>query len=155
MATTSGHFVHKSERRTKNGGVHIRPVCYFTGSVKGDSEVGGVCGRNNDPITACYSAGSVEEISNVSSMVGGICGNNNSTITACYCTNSSLSEISYNSGNATKVEEVNGTSVTWTDGDNSALSVMNDAISQSKYKYTENTDPDTSAGIPLVLVQKK
>ena len=27
VATTSGHFVHKSERRTKNGGVHIRPVC--------------------------------------------------------------------------------------------------------------------------------
>ena len=80
VATTSGHFVHKSERRTKNGGVYIRPVCYSTGSVKGDSEVGGVCGRNNDPITACY------------------------------CTNSSLSEISYNSGNATKVEEVNGTS---------------------------------------------
>ena len=28
VATTSGHFVHKSERRTKNGGVHIRPVCW-------------------------------------------------------------------------------------------------------------------------------
>ena len=27
VATTLGHFVHKSERRTKNGGVHIRPVC--------------------------------------------------------------------------------------------------------------------------------
>ena len=27
VATTSGHFIHKSERRTKNGGVHIRPVC--------------------------------------------------------------------------------------------------------------------------------
>ena len=27
VATISGHFVHKSERRTKNGGVHIRPVC--------------------------------------------------------------------------------------------------------------------------------
>lgn len=24
---TSGHFVHKSERRTRDGGVHIRPVC--------------------------------------------------------------------------------------------------------------------------------
>ena len=27
VATTSGHFVHKSERRTMNGGFHIRPVC--------------------------------------------------------------------------------------------------------------------------------
>ena len=27
VATTSGHFVHKSERRTRDGSVHIRPVC--------------------------------------------------------------------------------------------------------------------------------
>ena len=27
VATTSGPFIHKSERRTKNGGVHIRSVC--------------------------------------------------------------------------------------------------------------------------------
>ena len=27
VATTSGHFVHKSERRTRDGGFHIRPVC--------------------------------------------------------------------------------------------------------------------------------
>ena len=26
VATTSGHFVHKSERRTRDGGFHIRPV---------------------------------------------------------------------------------------------------------------------------------
>ena len=27
VATTSGHFVHKLERRTRDGGFHIRPVC--------------------------------------------------------------------------------------------------------------------------------
>ena len=27
VATTSGHFVHKLERRTRNWGFHIRPVC--------------------------------------------------------------------------------------------------------------------------------
>ena len=27
VATTSGHFVHKSKRRTRDGGFHIRPVC--------------------------------------------------------------------------------------------------------------------------------
>lgn len=88
-------------------------------------------------------------------MVGGVCGNNNGTITACYCANSSLSEISYGSGSATKVERVDGTNVTWTDGDNSALSAMNDALSQNKYKYAENTDLGTSAEMPLVIVPKK
>ena len=27
VATTLGHFVHKSEHRTKDGGFHVRPVC--------------------------------------------------------------------------------------------------------------------------------
>ena len=27
VATTSGPFVHKSKRRTRDGGFHIRPVC--------------------------------------------------------------------------------------------------------------------------------
>ena len=27
VAAASGHFVHKSERRTRDGGFHIRPVC--------------------------------------------------------------------------------------------------------------------------------
>ncbi len=27
VATTSGHFVHKSEHKTRDGGLHIRPVC--------------------------------------------------------------------------------------------------------------------------------
>ena len=130
-------------------------ACYSTGFVSGKDSVGGVCGRNSDLITACYSAGSVKEVSTVSSMVGGVCGNSNGTITACYCANSSFSEISYGSGSATKVEEVNGTNVTWADGDNSALSAMNDALSQNKYKYAENTDLGTSAEMPLVIVPKK
>ena len=29
VATTLGHFVHKSEHRTKDGGFHVRPVCCF------------------------------------------------------------------------------------------------------------------------------
>ena len=32
VATTSGHFVHKSERRTRDGGFHIRPVCWWNKS---------------------------------------------------------------------------------------------------------------------------
>ena len=107
--------------------------------------------ESNGTITACYSTGFVSG----KDSVGGVCGNNNGTITACYCANSSFSEISYGSGSATKVEEVNGTNVTWADGDNSALSAMNDALSQNKYKYAENTDLGTSAEMPLVIVPKK
>ena len=134
-------------------GLTQNTICSSTGIVSGkDDYVGGICGNNEGTITTSYSTSTV---SGIGYYIGGVCGNNNGTITACYCTNSSLSEISYGSGSATKVERVDGTNVTWTDGDNSALSAMNDALSQNKYKYAENTNPGTNAEMPLVLVPKK
>ena len=131
-------------------------ACYSTGSVEGKGNVGGVCGKTGDDttITACYSTGSVEGNTDV----GGICGNSggyysNSMITACYwsvpSTTSSLRGIGFGKGEATEVDEYG---ITW----NSAMTAMNNAIGrQNRCEYAENTNPDTSVDMPLVLVQKK
>ena len=129
-------------------------ACYSTGSVKGDSSVGGVCGYiYAGTAIACYSTGSVEGIENV----GGVCGKTRQDygfIHVCYWSVPSASSPIYGIGDdedSADAVKVDGTNVTWTNGDNSALSVMNDAISQDGYWYAENTDLDTSADMPLVL----
>ena len=135
-------------------------ACYSTSYVKGTYKVGGVCGYLDEgTLTACYSTGSVEG----KSWVGAVCGDHggyysSSTINACYwsvpSTTSSLVGIGSGYSLSAKTVEVTGGSVTWTEGDNSALSAMNAAISQN-YKYAENTNPGTNAEMPLVLVPKK
>ena len=135
-------------------------ACYSTSYVKGTYKVGGVCGYLDEgTLTACYSTGSVEG----KSWVGAVCGDHggyysSSTINACYwsvpSTTSSLVGIGSGCSLSAKTVEVTGGSVTWTEGDNSALSAMNAAISQN-YKYAENTNPGTNAEMPLVLVPKK
>ena len=59
--------------------------CYNTGSVSGNRYVGGVCGDNYiGTVTNCYNTGSVEG----NNYVGGVCGFNNRTVTNCYNTGS-------------------------------------------------------------------
>ena len=136
-------------------------ACYSTGSVTGTGDyVGGVCGYNYDggTITACYSTGPVSGTDDI----GGVCGLNSSTITACYWSvpdeSSSLNGIGSGNGGVTKVD---GDSVTWTEGDNSALSAMNSAIDtwnsdsdnyQCGYKYTIEGASDN---VPLVLEESQ
>ena len=55
--------------------------CYNTGSVSGNRYVGGVCGNNYfGTVTNCYNTGSVTG----SNDVGGVCGYNDGTVTNCY-----------------------------------------------------------------------
>ncbi len=59
--------------------------CYNTGTVSGDSDVGGVCGFSSGTITNCYNTGTVVGVD----FVGGVCGYNTTgsyTITNCYNT---------------------------------------------------------------------
>jgi hypothetical protein len=55
-------------------------ACYFTGSVTGNWQVGGLVGGNVGTITDCYSAGSVVGYG----IVGGLVGGNEGIITVCY-----------------------------------------------------------------------
>ena len=57
--------------------------CYNTGTVSGSGTAGGVCGYNNNSgtITNCYNTGTVS-----GGYAGGVCGYNNGTITNCYNT---------------------------------------------------------------------
>ena len=63
-------------------GNNYRTITYFynTGAVNGTQNVGGVCGYNLGTITNCYNTGTVSG----NSRVGGVCGNNYRTITNCY-----------------------------------------------------------------------
>ena len=71
--------------------------CYNTGTVSGTwkyASVGGVCGNNSGTISNCYNSGTV----NGNSYVGGVCGRNYSgTISDCY-----------NSGNVSGSEYIGG-----------------------------------------------
>ena len=132
-------------------------ACYSTGSVSGYRNVGGVCGSTaSETITACYSTGSVSGSENV----GGVCGYNAfGTITACYWSVPADSSVTVTAGigdgNGT-ASQVDGNDVTWAEGDNSALSKMNEAISnQAEYEYDKNPDQDTSANMPLVLKESQ
>ncbi len=54
--------------------------CYFTGSVRGEKNVGAIAGTNSGTVKNCYSIGAVS--GNIS--VGGLVGLNTGTITSCY-----------------------------------------------------------------------
>jgi len=58
--------------------------CYATGSVRGGSHVGGLCGGSGGTIVGCYSTVSVSD----DYVVGGLCGTNSGTISGCYSTGS-------------------------------------------------------------------
>ena len=137
--------------------------CSINGEVKGSGpHVGGICGSNSGAytnfgtITDCYSTGSVSGSENV----GGVCGYNAfGTITACYWSVPADSSVTVTAGigdgNGT-ASQVDGNDVTWAEGDNSALSKMNEAISnQAEYEYDKNPDQDTSANMPLVLKESQ
>ena len=137
--------------------------CSINGEVKGSGPyVGGICGSNSGAstnlgtITDCYSTGSVSGSENV----GGVCGYNAfGTITACYWSVPADSSVTVTAGigdgNGT-ASQVDGNDVTWAEGDNSALSKMNEAISnQAEYEYDKNPDQDTSANMPLVLKESQ
>ena len=63
--------------------------CYNTGSVEGNSSVGGVCGENWGTVTNCYNSGSVAG----NEIVGGLCGRNDGTVSNCYNTGSVAGDI--------------------------------------------------------------
>ncbi|MGI6449213.1 MAG: cell wall-binding repeat-containing protein [Desulfitobacteriia bacterium] len=56
---------------------------YSTGTVKGDSGVGGLVGTNSNSVTDSYSTC---QVSGTTGTVGGLIGSNNGTITSCYAT---------------------------------------------------------------------
>ena len=58
----------------------IKNVGITESYIKGNSYVGGVCGRNIGTISNCYNSGNV----NGYTYVGGVCGENYSTISNCY-----------------------------------------------------------------------
>jgi len=60
--------------------------CYNNSTVKGNSDVGGIVGKNDGgSITNCYNAGSVDGNSEVGSLfVGSIVGYNNGSVTNCF-----------------------------------------------------------------------
>lgn len=114
-------------------------ACYATGSVSGNSRVGGVVGTNQQVnyvdgtaggyVTACYHAGG--SVSG-STDVGGVVGLKYSgTVTACYWSGSVTG--GNVSGDAT---EVDGTTTTW----ETAYNAMDKAAS-GYYKYINETTP--------------
>ena len=66
--------------------------CYNTGTVSGDSDVGGVCGFISGTITNCYNTGTVVGVD----FVGGVCGYNTTSDTGSYTITNC-----YNTGNVT------------------------------------------------------
>ena len=66
--------------------------CYNTGSVEGNYSVGGVCGNSWGNVTNCYNTGNVTG----NYYVGGLCGQNDDNVTNCY--NSGSVEGNYSVG---------------------------------------------------------
>ena len=61
---------------------------YATGSVEGEDQVGGLVGENSGPVEDSYATGSVEGVRDV----GGLAGDNEDTVTESYATGSVLGE---------------------------------------------------------------
>ena len=110
----------------------IVTACYHaSGSISGQSNVGGVAGQNDSSIvTACYHAsGSISGQSNVGGVVGY---NSNSTVAACYWSDYTGNGIGTNEdiGETTQeTTQVDGSTVTWqtaVDGMNSAIATWNE-----------------------------
>ena len=124
--------------------------CYNTGTVKGTSEVGGICGWNwhAGRIENCYSAGSVSGTSNV----GGVCGYNytspslsddkNNIIRNCYYDKSQYGgeAIGYN-GNGEIVEKVEDkTSNQFANGE--VCYLLNNGITEGSQVWYQTIDSE-------------
>ena len=99
-------------------------ACYSTGTVSGTGDVGGVVGWNSsyNIVTACYHAvGKVGD-----SLGGGVVGDNSGIVTACYWSG----QVGSGNGIGYPESDDNAAPVTggWTDGEDSPMSKMNDAL---------------------------
>ena len=123
-------------------------ACYATGSVTGNSFVGGVVGDNIGTTTACYHAAG--EVSG-NSGVGGVAGQCDSgSVTVCYWSNNLDAGIGYISSGSGETTKVDGTTVTWIDaqsGMNAAIDAWNanhsDAPCNWHYAETDAETPPT------------
>jgi hypothetical protein len=62
--------------------------CYFSGSVTGGGDVGGIVGQNNGTVQNCYSTGSVS--GGYTGIVGGVVGSNSVSVQNCAALNDSV-----------------------------------------------------------------
>lgn len=101
--------------------------CYATGDASGNSDVGGVAGRNyNGTVTGCYhAAGEVSGNMNV----GGVTGYSSVSMTGCYWSNNL--ERGIGNGSTEGATKVDGQSVTW----QTAVAAMNAALSGKGWQY--------------------
>ena len=90
--TVSGLYLNGNSTRiglfgSSEADGNIKNVGVVDSYFKGNDFVGGVCGRNDGPITNCYNAGNLTAI-DPTAAIGGICGynDNGGTIANCYNT---------------------------------------------------------------------
>ena len=90
--TVSGLYLNGNSTRiglfgSSEADGNIKNVGVVDSYFKGNDFVGGVCGRNDGPITNCYNAGNLTAI-DPNAAIGGICGlnDNGGTIANCYNT---------------------------------------------------------------------
>lgn len=105
--------------------------CTASGDVTGmGNNVGGVVGFTNHRVTACYNASG--DVMGTGDRVGGVAGYNDmgATITACYWSNYDGNGIGANYGTGTHTK-VDGTTVTW----QTAVDAMNAALQYSEWRY--------------------
>ena len=129
-------------------------ACYSTGKVIGTT-VGGVVGWNStsSAVIACYHADGEVSRSIDGGTAGGVVGQNGNEgspgqITACYW--SGLVDGDNGNGIGFPASDTNANPVTgsWTDGEDSPMSKMNDALQGVGWQYVEGT-----SGAPLTLTK--
>lgn len=136
-------------------------ACYNSGEFSGESSerpiyLGGIVGYfGPGTTTACYNTGTGKVVEGNWVYNGGITGGINSgTLQSNYWEKGTEETPKFGIGsndsndNATEVDGSEGN--TWAD----ALSDMNNALSESDYQYTENTDTETNGTMPLVIEKK-
>lgn len=136
-------------------------ACSFNGYVGCEQLSGGIVAMHSGGgMTACYFNGTVSNPS-ASGIVDIIIPySDNPTVTSCFWggnaeTGCRLDESENAVSNAEQMKKVNGTDITWTN----AMETMNEALGNdlegSKWMYVENTDAETKADMPLIIVQRK
>ena len=144
----SGNYLYIGGVVGYNSSRGILLACYATGSVTGNSFVGGVVGDNIGTTTACYHAAG--EVSG-NSGVGGVVGQcDDGSVTVCYWSNNLDAGIGYISSGSGETTKVDGTTVTWIDaqsGMNAAIDAWNanhsDAPCNWHYAETDAETPPT------------
>ena len=135
-------------------------ACYASGSFSSGTtssivpscSLGGIVGigMNNANVTlkACYANVTLdnEEESQVPSK-GGIIGSNSATLNVSDCYWASASTTAGVGSGTVTGSAIQVTSNDWS----AALTAMNTALNGTGWQYTENTDPDTKASLPLIL----